>query len=106
MKSKLLTASLLATAVAAGLAAAQCAGRRYTAIAERYRGFCSEYASNQDEEQRQSRSGASGESGTMDPNEQQAQDQQQDPNQPPTTGEKAKGPFNKGKKALGGLFSN
>ena len=91
---------------AAGLAAAQCAGRRYTAIAERYRGFCSEYASNQDEEQRQSRSGASGESGTMDPNEQQAQDQQQDPNQPPTTGEKAKGLFNKGKKALGGLFSN
>lgn len=91
---------------AAGLAAAQCAGRRYTAIAERYRSFCSEYASNQDEEQRQSRSGASGESGTMDPNEQQAQDQQQDPNQPQTTGEKAKGLFNKGKKALGGLFSN
>lgn len=86
---------------AAGLAAAQCAGRRYTAIADRYRSFCSEYASNQDEERRQSRSGASGDSGTMDPNQ-----QQQDPNQPETTGEKAKGLFNKGKKALGGLFSN
>jgi hypothetical protein len=91
---------------AAGLAAAQCAGRRYTAIADRYRSFCSEYASNQDEQQRQSRSGAAGEAGQMDPNEQQAQDQQQDPNQPATTGEKAKGLFNKGKKALGGLFSN
>ncbi|WP_157995312.1 DUF3617 domain-containing protein [Peristeroidobacter soli] len=90
--------------LAAGLAAQQCAGRRYTAINERYRSFCSEYASNQDEQRRQSRAG--GESAQMDPTEQQAQEQPQDPEQPATTGEKAKGLFNKGKKALGGLFSN
>lgn len=63
---------------AEALAAAQCAGRRYTAIAERYRNFCSSFASNQ------------------------AQDDQQ----PQTPAEKTKGLFNKGKKALGGLFSN
>lgn len=67
---------------AAGLAAAHCAGRRYTAIAERYRGFCSRFASNQQESQ-----------------EQQAQ-------QPETPVDKTKGLFNKGKKALGGIFSN
>jgi hypothetical protein len=79
---------------AAGLAAAQCAGRRYTAIADRYRSFCSEYASNRDD----------GQSAQMDPSQQQAQEQPQD--QPQTGGDKAKGLFNKGKKALGGLFSN
>ncbi len=31
----------------AALAQAQCAGRRYTAISDKYRGFCSNYASNQ-----------------------------------------------------------
>ncbi len=67
---------------AAGIAAAQCAGRRYTAIAERYRGFCSEYASNQ------------------------SQDQQQTQQQPETPMDKTKGLFNKSKKALGGIFSN
>jgi hypothetical protein len=67
---------------AAGIAAAQCAGRRYTAIAERYRGFCSRFASNQSEQQ-----------------EQQVQ-------QPETPMDKTKGLFNKGKKALGGIFSN
>lgn len=71
---------------AAGIAAAQCAGRRYTAIAERYRNFCSEFAS------------AQGDDGSQD--QQQAQDQ------PQTPAEKTKGLFNKGKKALGGLFSN
>jgi hypothetical protein len=88
---------------AASLAAAQCAGRRYTAIAERYRSFCSEYASNQDEELRQQQAGAL--TGTDDG---MAQDQPQDSQQaqPQTTGEKAKGLFNKGKTALGGLFSN
>lgn len=87
---------------AAGLAAAQCAGRRYTAIAERYRSFCSEFASNQDEEQRQSRSGQAepGQPGQPEQPLDQAQDQ------PQTTGDKAKGLFKKGKKALGGLFSN
>lgn len=64
---------------AAGIAAAQCAGRRYTAIAERYRGFCSQFASNQEQQQEQ---------------------------QPETAAEKTKGLFNKSKKALGGLFSN
>jgi len=88
--------------MAAGIAAQQCAGRRYTAINERYRSFCSEYASNQDEQQRQS----SGQSAQMDPTQQQAQKQPQDQGEPQTTGEKAKGLFNKGKKALGGLFSN
>jgi hypothetical protein len=96
---------------AAGLAAAQCAGRRYTAIAERYRSFCSEYASNQDEQQRQSRgSGGVGVAGQAEQAvaEGQPQDPSQDPSQeqPQTNGEKAKGLFNKGKKALGGLFSN
>lgn len=66
---------------AAGIAAAQCAGRRYTAIAERYRSFCSQYASNQA----------------------QQNEQQQQPNTPM---EKTKGLFNKGKKALGGIFNN
>ncbi|HEY0687154.1 MAG TPA: DUF3617 family protein [Steroidobacter sp.] len=65
--------------LAAGIAAAQCAGRRYTAIADRYRGFCSEYASNQS----------------------QAEQQQAE-----TPMDKTKGLFNKGKKALGGLFTN
>ncbi len=94
---------------AAGLAAAQCAGRRYTAINAKYRSFCSEYASQQDQQQRQSRQSGGGEAGRMDPSSgQQAQEQPQDPEQeqPQTTGEKAKGLFNKGKKALGGLFSN
>ena len=67
---------------AAGIAAANCAGRRYTAIAERYRGFCSQYASNQ------------------------SQDEQQQQQQPETPMDKTKGLFNKGKKALGGLLSN
>jgi hypothetical protein len=67
---------------AAGIAAANCAGRRYTAIAERYRGFCSRFASNQSEQQ-----------------DQQVQ-------QPDTPVDKTKGLFNKGKKALGGIFSN
>lgn len=66
---------------AAGLAAAQCAGRRYTAIAERYRNFCSQYASNQG----------------------QQADQQQ---QPENAAERGRGLFNKGKKALGGIFNN
>ena len=70
---------------AAGIAAAQCAGRRYTAIAERYRSFCSEFASNQSQDEQQ----------------QQAQEQQ-----PQTPAEKTKGLFNKGKKALGGLLSH
>jgi hypothetical protein len=91
--------------MAAGLAAQQCAGRRYTAINAKYRSFCSEYASQQDEQQRQSRQ-SSGESAQMDPTQQQAQEQPQDQEQPQTTGDKAKGLFNKGKKALGGLFSN
>jgi len=88
-------------AMAAGIAAQQCAGRRYTAINATYRSFCSEYASNQDEQQRQSRQ-SSGQSAQTDPSEQQAPEQ----DQPQTSGEKAKGLFNKGKKALGGLFSN
>lgn len=69
-------------AQAAGIAAAQCAGRRYTAISDRYRSFCSEYASTQPE-----------------------QDQQQQ-QQPETPVNKTKGLLNKGKKALGGLFNN
>ncbi|GFE81984.1 hypothetical protein GCM10011487_39840 [Steroidobacter agaridevorans] len=88
---------------AAGVAAAQCAGRRYTAIAERYRSFCSEYASNQDEEQRQQSAGAAS---TYDGSTGQDQPQDAQQEQPQTTGDKAKGLFNKGKKALGGLFSN
>lgn len=89
-------------AMAASIAAQQCAGRRYTAINARYRSFCSEYASNQDEQQRMSSGQAMGQSEQMDPMEPATQDQ----DQPQTTGEKAKGLFNKGKKALGGLFSN
>lgn len=58
------------------LAAAQCAGRRYTAIADKYRDFCSNYASNE---------------------AQQAEN---------TPVGKAKGLFGKGKKALGGLLGN
>ncbi len=58
------------------LAAAQCAGRRYTAIAEQYRDFCASYASNE---------------------AQQAEN---------TPAGKAKGLFGKGKKALGGLLGN
>lgn len=67
---------------AAGIAAAQCAGRRYTAIAERYRGFCSEFASNQ------------------------SQGDQQQAQEPATPMDKTKGLFNKAKKGLGGLLSN
>lgn len=74
---------------AQALAAAQCAGRRYTAIADRYRNFCSEFASNESRDERQS-----------------AQEQEQAQDQPQGAGEKTKGLFNKGKKALGGLFSN
>jgi hypothetical protein len=58
------------------MAAAHCAGRRYTAIAEQYRDFCSNYASNE---------------------AQQAEN---------TPAGKAKGIFSKGKKALGGLLGN
>lgn len=87
---------------AAGVAAAQCAGRRYTAIAERYRSFCSEYASNQDEERQGTMSATGSSAQDLPPDQQQEQAQEQ----PQTTGEKAKGLFNKGKKALGGLFSN
>lgn len=65
---------------AANIAATQCAGRRYTAIADRYRSFCSQFASNQAQ-----------------------QDEQQ---QPGTPMDRTKGLFNKGKKALGGLFNN
>jgi hypothetical protein len=90
-------------AMAAGIAAQQCAGRRYTAINARYRSFCSEYASNQDEEQRRQRAGAISAS-DAGAGQDQPEDAQQE--QPETTGEKAKGLFNKGKKALGGLFSN
>jgi len=94
--------------MAAGIAAQQCAGRRYTAIAASYRNFCSEYASNQEQERRQQQAGAmsasGGDSAALDP----TQDQQQDPaqDQPQNAVEKTKGLFNKGKKALGGLFSN
>jgi hypothetical protein len=66
---------------AAGIAATHCAGRRYTAIAERYRNFCSRFASNQAQQQQQA-------------------------DQPATPMERTKGLFNKGKKALGGLLSN
>lgn len=91
--------------MAAGIAAQQCAGRRYTAINARYRSFCSEYASSQDEQQRLERAGAAS---TYDGSvgQDQPQDPQQDQEQPQTPGDKAKGLFNKGKKALGGLFSN
>lgn len=93
--------------LAAGIAAQQCAGRRYTAIAASYRNFCSEYASNQDQERRAQRSAsmsAGGESAAQDPE----RDEQQDPAQaqPQNAVDKTKGLFNKGKKALGGLFSN
>jgi hypothetical protein len=93
--------------LAAGLAAQQCAGRRYTAIAAKYRGFCSEYASNQDQERRQQR-GATLSAGGDNTAPDQPQDQQQNPtqDQPQNAVEKTKGLFNKGKKALGGLFSN
>ena len=60
---------------AATLAKAQCAGRKYTAISDKYRGFCSSYASAQ---------------------------QEADANSP--TG-KAKGLFQKAKGGLGGLFN-
>ncbi|MDY6945808.1 MAG: DUF3617 family protein [Pseudomonadota bacterium] len=72
---------------AAGIAAANCAGRRYTAIAERYRGFCSSFASNQAEQG-------------------EAEQGLAEQTQPETAAEKTKGLFNKGKKALGGIFSN
>jgi hypothetical protein len=65
---------------AAGLAAAHCAGRRYTAIDARYRNFCSQYASSQSQQ-----------------NAQQL---------PATPMDKTKGLLNKGKRALGGLFNN
>ena len=95
--------------MAASIAAQQCAGRRYTAINARYRSFCSEYASNQDEEQRQQRAGGTAstyDAGTGQEQPQDPQQQQPEQEQSQTTGEKAKGLFNKGKKALGGLFSN
>ena len=60
------------------LAAAQCAGRSYTAISDKYRDFCSDYATASAQAQ----------------------------SQPETAGGKAKGLLNKGKKALGGIFSN
>jgi Protein of unknown function (DUF3617) len=64
-------------AQSAELVKAQCAGRRYTAINEKYRGFCSSYA------------------GIATPNGDDA---------PPAASEPSKGLFGKGKKALGGLF--
>lgn len=64
---------------AQALARLQCAGRSYTTISDRYRGFCAEFASNQREEERR-----------------------QEANSP--TG-KAKGLLNAGKKAFG-LFNN
>lgn len=64
---------------AQALARTHCAGRSYTTIGERYRNFCAEFASNQQEEQRR-----------------------QEENSPAG---KAKGLFNAGKKAFG-LFSN
>jgi hypothetical protein len=64
---------------AQALARMQCAGRSYSTISDRYRNFCAEFASNQQEEQRA-----------------------QEENSP--TG-KAKGLLNAGKKAFG-LFNN
>jgi hypothetical protein len=64
---------------AQALARMQCAGRSYTTISDRYRGFCAEFASTQQEELRR-----------------------EEENSP--TG-KAKGLLNAGKKALG-LFNN
>lgn len=64
---------------AQALARTQCAGRSYTTISDRYRNFCAEFASNQQEELRR-----------------------QEANSP--TG-KAKGLLNAGKKAFG-LFNN
>jgi hypothetical protein len=61
---------------AAALAQTQCAGRSYTSISDRYRQFCSNYASEQERAQQQTPTG------------------------------KAKGLFGKGKKALGGLLGN
>jgi hypothetical protein len=63
------------------LAAAQCAGRTYTSMNPKYRDFCSSYAS------------------TSAQNDETAEGEA-------TAGGKAKGLFNKGKKALGGIFSN
>lgn len=66
-------------AQAQALAQTHCAGRSYTTIGERYRNFCAEFASNQQQEQ-----------------------QRQEENTPAG---KAKGLLNKGKKAFG-LFNN
>ena len=66
----------------AELAKAQCAGRRYTAISDKYRGFCATYAGVK------------------------MQSDDDAPAQPETAKDKAKGLFGKGKKALGGLFGN
>ncbi len=60
------------------LAKAQCAGRNYTTVNEKYRGFCSNYASMMDK-------GGSSEAAPK----------------PETTTEKAKGLFGVGRKALG-----
>jgi hypothetical protein len=64
------------------LAKAQCAGRRYTGVVEKYRGFCSNFSNLMDK----------GGSDTAPAAE------------PATPAEKTKGLFNKGKKALGGLL--
>jgi hypothetical protein len=69
------------SAQALELAKAQCAGRNYTTVNEKYRGFCANFASLM------AKNGDSNESAT-----------------PATTTDKTKGLLNKGKKAFGGLF--
>jgi hypothetical protein len=64
------------------LAKAQCAGRRYTGVSEKYRGFCSNFSNMMDK---------GGSDATSTP-------------ESTTPADKPKGLFNKGKKALGNLF--
>ncbi|MGE0116005.1 MAG: DUF3617 domain-containing protein [Steroidobacteraceae bacterium] len=71
------------SAQAAELANAQCAGRRYTAVNEKYRNFCSNYTNLMVQ---------SGDENA--------------PASPDNSKDKTKGLFGKGKKALGGLFGN
>lgn len=71
------------SAQALELAKAQCAGRNYTTINQKYRGFCSNFASLM------SKNGAGSDSATSTP---------------ATTTDKTKGLLNKGKKAFGDLF--
>lgn len=68
----------LCPAEAAEIAKAQCAGRKYTAISDKYRGFCSSYASTSADDEATDDSAVG----------------------------KAKGLLNKGKKGLGGLFNH